>query len=479
MSVLNPMRAIAAEQLTQTTALGRESHKLRWNKIICGIALGICFWFSVPYQFPYVQERDPKIAAAMESQAYAGSISRQISMPILFCVGLYMLWRLPRRGDMHGRLMVLTIMYLGWAVLSITWSTDPSITGKRLIVFAIDAFMAFVIARKLSMIEMAVLGFFSTAGVALIALYVETIKLAELAPLDPDYRFMGVTTANYMAMSLVVCIFCALTLLEHRRRWAAWLVPSIILALSLLVLTRSRLSTIIVILLMAIMLHKIARDFLSPHVRAMVVIAVLAVVIPSGIYFVGRSGSGAAQIAFMMGRNDTQNTANLSNRAPLWGELMESVERSPWLGVGYDAFWTPARVESISADQGWTVPHAHNTYLDQALSIGVFGALLYVAMVWSAVFIAWGRYRAGSTATSLLAAVLLTWLAFEGLAESVPLDPYLPTLLAYACIAKMCMTEKSEAETIEEIEPVPASKSRRGAFATSRSTGPLLQRGGR
>jgi exopolysaccharide production protein ExoQ len=373
--------------------------------------------------------------------------------------------------------LALSLMYAGWAVLSIAWSADASITGKRLIVFAINAFMAFVIARTLTIMEMALLGFFATAGVALIAFYVETIMLAELAPFDPEYRFMGVTTANYMAMSLVVCVFCALTLIEYRRRWAAWLVPSIVFALTLLVLTRSRVSTFIVILMLAIMLNKIARDFLSPQMRAMAVLAVLAVAIPAGIYFVGKSGSSAAQMAFMMGRNDTQNTSNLSNRAPLWGELMESVERNPWLGVGYDAFWTPARVESVSADQGWAVPHAHNTYLDQALSLGVFGALLYAAMVWSAVFMAWRRYRSDSTASNLLAAVLLTWLALEGLAESVPLDPYLPTLLAYACIAKMCMTKNAEAINVEETEPAPQIRQPR--FATMRSRELQLHSGGR
>jgi O-antigen ligase len=183
---------------------------------------------------------------------------------------------------------------------------------------------------------------------------------------------------------------------------------------------------------------------------------------------VGKNGTNAAQMAFMMGRSDTENTSNLSNRAPLWGELMESVERNPWLGVGYDAFWTPARVESISADQGWAVPHAHNTYLDQALSLGVVGALLYTAMVWSAMVMAWGRYRSDGSAGNLLAAVLITWLALEGLAESVPLDPYLPTLLAYACIAKMCMVKNPERASLEEIKAAPVSRQQRFANSYSR-----------
>jgi len=123
------------------------------------------------------------------------------------------------------------------------------------------------------------------------------------------------------------------------------------------------------------------------------------------------------------------------------------------------------------------VPHAHNTYLDQALSLGIFGAALYAAMVWSAVVMAWRRYRVDKSADSLFAAVLLTWLALEGLAESVPLDPYLPTLLAYACIAKMCMTETSEAVAVEDSEPEPESQRR--YFAATHSRQLLLQGRGR
>ncbi len=90
---------------------------------------------------------------------------------------------------------------------------------------------------------------------------------------------------------------------------------------------------------------------------------------------------------------------------------------------------------------------------------------------------AWRRYRSDSTASNLLAAVLLTWLALEGLAESVPLDPYLPTLLAYACIAKMCMTKNAEAINVEETEPAPQIRQPR--FATMRSRELQLHSGGR
>jgi O-antigen ligase len=169
--------------------------------------------------------------------------------------------------------------------------------------------------------------------------------------------------------------------------------------------------------------------------------------VPAFIFLAGRSGSGAAQSAFMMGRTDTENTSNLSNRAPLWSELMESVRTRPWFGFGYEAFWTAARVERVSTDQGWVVPNAHDTYLDQTLSLGAVGAVLYAGMLWGAIFVAWRRYFRDRSETSLMPALLLTWLALTGVAESAPLDPYLPTILAYSCIAKMCLVEGSESES--------------------------------
>ena len=452
MSVLLQTRAVQAragqaQAQREKTAFDRASYRVRLSKVLCALMLGICFWYSVPYEFPYVTVRDVKQATANEAEAYAGSLARQISMPVVFLIAAYMLWRLPKRGRMGGRLQWVALGYVAWAVVSVVWSADPSITRKRLVVFAINAFFAYAVARVFSVWEMAALGFTATGAVALIAFYVETVKLHELAPFDSDFRFEGVTTANYMAMNLVVCVICALTLLQRRPRWWVWILPAVMFAVGLIVLTRSRLSTFILVLLLAVMLQRMTRDMLRPQVRALVLVGVAAVVVPAAVYAIGATGEGAAQRAFMMGRSDSENTSNLSNRAPLWSELMESVEQRPWVGVGYEAFWTPARVESVSADQGWAVPHAHNTYLDQALSMGVVGLLLYAGMMVGGVVIAWRRYRRGDSAAALFVAVMLTWLALEGVAESVPLDPYLPTLLAYACIVKVCMMEGREAES--------------------------------
>jgi exopolysaccharide production protein ExoQ len=447
MSATLANRLAASERQRATNEFDRQSFRVRLIKFLSALILGLCFWYSVPYYLPLKMDPDPKKAAANEAQAYEGNFSRQVAMPVIALAACYLLWRLPKRGKFGSRLMPIAMAYVGWAILSASWSDDPSITTKRLVVFSINCFFAFTLARVFTLVEVALFGFAHTGIVGLMSLFVDVFHEHNFAPFDPDYRFNGVMTANYQAMNLVICMLCALTLLQKRPQWYRWILPSVGLGLVLLYLTRSRLGAILGIIMLTVLGLRISKKQLAPHARAMALIVGLAVVVPSLIYVVGRNGGQAAQSAFMMGRTDTQNTSNLSNRAPLWAELMESVHDRPIIGYGYEAFWTPARVERISADQGWMVPHAHDTYLDQTLSLGVVGMLLYMAMSWGGAAVAWVRYKRNKTESTLLPAVLLTWLALTGVAESVPLDPYLPTLIAYSCIVRMCMVEGSEEES--------------------------------
>jgi hypothetical protein len=123
----------------------------------------------------------------------------------------------------------------GWVL----WSVDPSVTGKRLIVFALDAFLAYTIARVFSVMEMALWGFLTTGTVALIAVYVDLVQQGIFSLFDPDYRFAGVMQPNYQAMNLVVCILCGLTVILYRRQAMRTIAPFLALALALLYLTRS------------------------------------------------------------------------------------------------------------------------------------------------------------------------------------------------------------------------------------------------
>ena len=447
-AVISHPAAMEAAERRAATAAERASVRIRWLKIGCAVLLGVCFWFSVPYYLPLKLDPDPMKAAANEAAAYEGNMSRQIAMPAILLVCSYMLWRLPKRGRFtkQSKLMCVALCYVGWAILSSCWSTDAAITRKRIVVFLINILFTYTLARVASVLEIALLGFACTGTVALISLCIDIFVQHTFAPFDPDYRFMGVMTANFQAMNLLVCLLCGLTLAQWQPRLLRWMTPSLLLFSALLLVTRARVGTFICLGMMVFILLRMAKQHLQPSARAMVLVSTLMVVVPVGVFAVGRSGGSALTDVFMMGRQDTQNTASLSNRAPLWAELMQSVAQRPVLGFGFEAFWSPERVEKISFDQGWMVPHAHNTYLDQMLSLGIIGSFLYSCTLIGGCAVGWRRFWRRRDESSLLPALLLTWLALLSLTESTPVSPYLPTLIAYSCIVKLAMREGSEAE---------------------------------
>ena len=441
-----PSRAVGrmreAEARRKAEDFVAASGRLRRSKLLFGLVLGVLFWFSVPYHVP---EHKPgaaiNIAVADNAEQFGGNASRQIAVPLIGLVCLYLLWRLPRRTGFAGRLRWAVAGYLLWLASSTLWSDDPTLTAKRLVVFGTDALCAYTLAVSFTAMELALWAMLTTCSVALLSLFADIFILRLFAPLDPDYRLTGVMTANYQAMNLLVCCLCTAALMLRRPRWMPWLSVVLVMALALLLLTRSRVAVLLALGLVAIVLLRIAKERLAPAPRAMVFTAVLAVLVPTLVYVGGKDLRGAAQGAFMMGRNDSENTGSLSNRLPLWTELLTSVEQRPWLGFGYGDFWNEARADQISRDQGWAVPNAHNTYLDQVLILGWPGGVLYTGILFAAVVLAWRRYRAGRTPGDLLNALLLTWMAMLSTAESTPLEPHLPTLMAYVALVRMCCTQ--------------------------------------
>lgn len=426
------------EVIRAGTEAAQRLARLHAVKVLLAIAIGVCFWFSVPYSFPIQIDADHLKAAAAEADSFQGSLSRELAVPIVGVLAAFALYRLPKRAKLRfsSKLFAMAVAYTAWVAVSLLWSTDPSITFKRLIVFLINVLFLVALARLLSMKELAVFGFVCTGTVAMMALFADCVLLHAFRPWDPDYRFMGVMTANFQAMNLYVCLICGMTLLLARPSAGRWLLPLLLLLAALLFLTRARIGTFLFVAATVPVCLRFGKSTLSAYGRALCLLGLLCVAVPAVVFVGGRSGAGALQEVFMMGRKDTENTSNLSNRAPLWSELSDSVGERPLLGFGFDAFWTPQRVEQISVDQGWVVPHAHNSYLDQTLSLGFVGSILYAIVLLGATVQAWRSYVKRRTESELMPALLLSWLVLLGLTESIPISPYLPTLIAYSCVVR-------------------------------------------
>jgi O-antigen ligase len=73
-----------------------------------------------------------------------------------------------------------------------------------------------------------------------------------------------------------------------------------------------------------------------------------------------------------------------TGRTEIWEFAVSSIERNPWLGYGFAAFWGTDAIQALVLDNQieWTASaaHSHNGYLDNALTLGIPGLALIVAI---------------------------------------------------------------------------------------------------
>jgi O-antigen ligase len=75
-----------------------------------------------------------------------------------------------------------------------------------------------------------------------------------------------------------------------------------------------------------------------------------------------------------------QKDTTLTGRTALWHSILISIAKRPWLGYGFNAFWS-AKGGSATVSQrvGWLVPSGHNGFLDITLNLGILGLSVFVA----------------------------------------------------------------------------------------------------
>jgi O-antigen ligase len=141
-------------------------------------------------------------------------------------------------------------------------------------------------------------------------------------------------------------------------------------------MTRSRTT------LAAVVLSGIFTWFLTfkPRYRVFATAATLLLFVAIGLALGLARGNIRAAVAgkLAMGRSDDVTT--LTGRLPLWELLWEAIEEQPLIGHGYLAFWTREKIEYMSDQLNWEVPHGHNMYLDVLLDGGLIGLVLFGAI---------------------------------------------------------------------------------------------------
>jgi len=104
---------------------------------------------------------------------------------------------------------------------------------------------------------------------------------------------------------------------------------------------------------------------------------------------------------------------DISGRFDIWGMVLEEIDKHPWLGVGFGAFWmgTGSASQSIIDRLYWLPFQAHNGYLDIYNELGIIGLGLFAGFILAHVITLMRLSRFSREASAFHGALLLTVMA--------------------------------------------------------------------
>ena len=143
---------------------------------------------------------------------------------------------------------------------------------------------------------------------------------------------------------------------------------------------------------------------------AAILYVILSVIVPSVV----------ATLIVALGRNLT-----FSGRTPLWSAVIEAIQKRPWLGYGYSAFWEDENNEALQVWRvldGWRPDYAHNGYLELALQLGLLGVVVFAIDFFFNFFLTLTLAAANKSASSMFSLAFMTYMIPYNITDSIILS---------------------------------------------------------
>lgn len=212
--------------------------------------------------------------------------------------------------------------------------------------------------------------------------WLRDFRLAEISPQDNGFYRVFFQSHLYVVMTLILA---SLTYIKRQQRW--WTLPLLSCCLTLIFISYSRsfwLTTVALVVLLAVFAQRRAGNYLLKVFGGAVVGFLLTLAIINLPLFGAGSGVDASALL-------TDRTSNLTtdvgggSRLALLKPLAIAAVQHPLLGSGFGTTVTYAtkdlRALENSADGLYTTYAFEWGYLDLWLKLGLFGTLVYGALV--------------------------------------------------------------------------------------------------
>lgn len=258
---------------------------------------------------------------------------------------------------------------------------------RRLLVLGCCVVGAVGVAKAFTMRELSQMAVMLTLASVTIGILAE-VRLGTFRPWSGEYRFSGTVHPNTQGMYLAGLCLAAFGLARDgkSRAWFHWGV--VLFGIAMILLTKSRTSALAVMVSIGVVLtiqtslhFKIACGVLGSWLGGVALWMLLLQGIDPLTDF---------QEAIFLGRQEGSET--FSGRFFIWPEVISFIQQRPLTGYGFESFWSPDHIETISSACGWGLREAHNAYLEIALGMGLIGLSLLLTAIGTAFWTAGNCY---------------------------------------------------------------------------------------
>ena len=294
---------------------------------------------------------------------------------LLPALGLSAVLLAPRKAVQRVPVSFAFLIFVAWMALSYTWSVDPYVTSRDLLVKLPGTFVAILCVGMLppARFRRLVLIFVSVTllvNVGYIALKPSVGMHPRTGDIAPGWRGLF-NHKNLLGMFGVLSIVTYLTLLPRSIARNA-----LLLGVGALVLTTqsvTALSTSVLVVAAYLWVYRLHEQE-SPRLRSAYAVT-SALLIPIGVALLA---SSAGNIVGLFGRDRT-----FTGRTRIWSAAVDAISKREWHGYGWAAPWNSLKGPTIGMQRtiGFDVFSAHNGALELMLELGIIGLLLYVPVL--------------------------------------------------------------------------------------------------
>ncbi|AAK24400.1 O-antigen ligase family protein [Caulobacter vibrioides] len=327
------------------------------------VAVVMLLIFSAGWHLPLFGEKADEAASGLLRVAFLPAYG------LAFLLIMGRPWNMVRVTVRQPFLIILMVV----VVASISWSIQPDVSIRRGFAVGCTTLAGLALASRFRWAELARL-FAITYCFLIVASYLVSLALPSIGVMTEI--FPGAWRGLWMEknglgglMAFGACLLGAAALLNPDRAKLFTLFAG--LAIGLVLLSQSKTA------LASLLLGMTALGFVWIVQRGPALGAAATWAGVTGALLLAMFVLLASDMLFEILGKD----ATLTGRTEIWTAAMRQIEQRPWQGYGYAAVWSDKSgwgpLAWIVNDAKFVPQHAHNSWLEQWLGIGLFGLIAW------------------------------------------------------------------------------------------------------